>query len=130
MRVGIFRYLKINQGIRATLPEPIVKSMDNMAKKSLESSRFYRYGLMRDDMILEEHDVVQEALRRIPKHELHGRYQRFKVALHTSMLRQELPKDKWMSLKEDRKYLSPFVEQVLLECEEREKYDHGSFERS
>ena len=126
----MFRYLKAVKAIRSTLPQPVTNVLDSVARKSLQSARFRSYGLLPDDLIIEEHDVVKEALTRVPKHELHGRYQRFKVALHTNMLRTELPKEQWTRMEDDRKYLTPFVEQVLAEHEEREKYDNGLFQRS
>lgn len=86
-------------------------------------------GLKRDDLIIEEHDVVQEALKRLPKDQLHARYQRFKVALHYSMLRKPLPKEQWIQNEEDYAYLMPYIEQVLAEHEEKEKYDTGLFKR-
>lgn len=39
--------------------------------------------------------MVVEALARLPKDVLHGRYARFKVALHTNMMRRELPEAQW-----------------------------------
>jgi ubiquinol-cytochrome c reductase subunit 7 len=73
---------------------------------------------------------VQEALARLPKDQLYGRYQRYKIALHQSMLRRELPESQWMTRDRDVKYLQPFVEQVLSEYEERDQYEKGLFDRS
>lgn len=101
-----------------------------LAKRKLETGRWRRLGLWRDDLISDENDVTQEALSRIPKPHLHARFQRSKVALHYSMLRRELPEDKWVKSADDQPYLLPFVNQVLAEHAEREKYDNGVFERA
>lgn len=87
-------------------------------------------GLWTDDLIIEEHDVVQEALHRIPKDHLHARYSRAKVALHTNMLRRELAESEWVKDHEDVSYLMPFIQQVLKEHDERHYYDTGVFKRS
>lgn len=63
---------------------------------------------------MEENDVVQEALRRIPPEHHYARYQRAKIALHQNMLRRELPKEQWVKSEDDVSYLMPFVEQASL----------------
>ena len=45
------------------------------------------------------------------------------------MLRRELPEDKWMTDDKDVKYLSPFIQQVLNELGEAEKYEKDLFVR-
>jgi hypothetical protein len=68
--------------------------------------------LWTDDLIVEENDVVKEALGRIPVEHHYARYQRAKVALHYNMLRRELPQEQWVKSEDDQQYLLPFVEQV------------------
>jgi ubiquinol-cytochrome c reductase subunit 7 len=112
------------------LGQKLPSLMEPLARRKIENGRWRRMGLLRDDLITDEHDVTQEALHRIPKSELHGRYARFKIALQYSMMRRELPKDQWVTNEQDKVYLMPFVEQVLAEHTEREKYDNGVFERA
>jgi hypothetical protein len=45
------------------------------------------------------------------------------------MLRKPLPKEQWIQNEEDYAYLMPYIEQVLAEHEEKEKYDTGLFKR-
>lgn len=54
---------------------------------------------MRDDIIIEDSDVV-EALRRLPETDYNDRMFRFKRALDLSMKQQILPKDQWTKFEE------------------------------
>ena len=118
---GVFRYLQLGklfqQKVKAISPS-LDKTIRSAVNKRAENAKWrklggsiidliiltYLYflnlfttmkGLLRDDMIIEEHDVVVEALARLPKPVLHGRYARYKVALHQSLLRRELPESQW-----------------------------------
>jgi hypothetical protein len=93
---GIFRYLKLAKAIRSSLPAPATKFLDVMGEKAKENSQWRKLGLLTDDMITEENDIVQEALKRLPDDILHARYARYKVALHTNLLRRKLPEDQWV----------------------------------
>lgn len=117
-------------------------SLASYLTRQLENSKWRKLGLVRDDMIVEENDIVVEALKRIPKEQvrvsqrvslntaqLWGRYARYKVAIHQNLLRRELPEQQWITHDQDKSYLMPFVEQVLAEHTEMEQYNQGVFTR-
>ncbi|XP_040044304.1 cytochrome b-c1 complex subunit 7 [Gasterosteus aculeatus] len=82
---------------------------------------FNKLGLMRDDTILEDSDV-KEALRRLPEPQYNDRMFRVKRALDLSMKQQILPKDQWTKYEEDIRYLTPYLEEVIRERNEREEW--------
>ena len=48
-----------------------------------------------DDLIEEENDVVQEALRRLPAKEQYARAYRIRIAQQCGVTHTELPRDQW-----------------------------------
>ncbi|XP_069032039.1 cytochrome b-c1 complex subunit 7 [Embiotoca jacksoni] len=82
---------------------------------------FNKFGLMRDDTIIEDSDV-KEALRRLPENVYNDRMFRIKRALDLSMKQQILPKDQWTQYEEDRHYLTPYLDEVIRERQEREEW--------
>jgi ubiquinol-cytochrome c reductase subunit 7 len=49
-----------------------------------------------DDLIEEENDIVQEALRRLPPEEQYRRAYRIRIAQQCGVTHTELPKDQWL----------------------------------
>ncbi len=49
-----------------------------------------------DDLIEEENDIVQEALRRLPAEEQYRRAYRIRIAQQCGVTHTELPPDKWV----------------------------------
>jgi len=49
-----------------------------------------------DDLIEEENDVVQEALRRLPAKEQYARAYRIRIAQQCGVTHTELPPDQWV----------------------------------
>jgi len=49
-----------------------------------------------DDLIEEENDVVQEALRRLPAKEQYARAYRIRIAQQCGVTHTELPRDQWV----------------------------------
>lgn len=87
-------------------------------------SGFNRYGLMRDDLLLENFDQdVAEAVSRLPDHVIDERNYRLMRASQLSLTHQVLPKKEWTKLENDVQYLKPYVTEVRKEREEREKWD-------
>ncbi|KAM8841189.1 cytochrome b-c1 complex subunit 7 [Spinachia spinachia] len=82
---------------------------------------FNKLGLMRDDTILEDSDV-KEAVRRLPEPQYNDRTFRIKRALDLSMKQQVLPKDQWTKYEEDIHYLTPYLEEVIRERNEKEEW--------
>lgn len=82
---------------------------------------FNKLGLMRDDTIYEDTDV-KEALQRLPETTYNDRLFRIKRALDLTMKQQILPKDQWTKYEEDTSYLSPYLNEVIREREEKEEW--------
>ncbi|XP_060801520.1 cytochrome b-c1 complex subunit 7-like [Amyelois transitella] len=95
---------------------------NSMKKWAYNLAGFNKYGLVRDDLLYENEDVV-EALRRLPDHVLDERNYRLIRAVQLSSQKTVLPKAEWTKLEEDVLYLSPIVAQVKKEREEREKWE-------
>ena len=53
-----------------------------------------------DDIIAEENTTVQEALKRIPRHEYDQRTLRIRNAYQLSIRHEILPRDKWIKPEE------------------------------
>ncbi|KAI8053351.1 cytochrome b-c1 complex subunit 7 [Syncephalis plumigaleata] len=68
-------------------------------------------GLRYDDLLIEESDAVQEAIRRLPEEEQVARAYRFRRAFQLSLQH------------EDIRYLTPIIEQVEREFAERKAFD-------
>ncbi|XP_078038295.1 cytochrome b-c1 complex subunit 7 isoform X2 [Augochlora pura] len=79
-------------------------------------------SLMRDD-IMHEYPDVEEAIRRLPKRLAEERAFRLIRAAQLDLQQRVLPKEQWTKYEEDVLYLTPLVEEVKREREEREKYE-------
>lgn len=86
-------------------------------------SGFNKYGLHRDDLLDEYDPDVIEALRRCPQKTVDERNYRALRATQLSIQHSILPKDQWTKFEEDKLYLTPIVDQVIKEREERENWD-------
>ncbi|KAI9030042.1 cytochrome b-c1 complex subunit 7 [Phycomyces nitens] len=88
---------------------------------------YQKIGLRYDDLIAEESDLVQEALRRLeiadPK-AAYDRAYRIRVAQQLSLSHALLPKDQWVTNQQDKRYLQPFIDEVTSEYAEREAFDN------
>ncbi|XP_022911819.1 cytochrome b-c1 complex subunit 7-like [Onthophagus taurus] len=82
---------------------------------------FNKLGLMRDDLLFEDDDV-KEALKRLSQAKIDERNYRILRATQLDIQKSILPKDKWTKLEEDELYLTPLVNQVIKEREEREEW--------
>ena len=66
---------------------------------------------------------MQEAIKRLPTKEAEDRHFRLKRALNLSLQQAYLPKDQQTKDVDDYAYLSPYVDQVKKEIEERNKWN-------
>ncbi|KAI6038991.1 cytochrome b-c1 complex subunit 7 [Pisolithus marmoratus] len=90
---------------------------------------YRRMGLKYDDLQQEELPEVQRALGRLTQREYYDRAYRMKLSAHQSVLHKPLPKEQWMSAKDDVRYLKPHIEDVLKEETERAAWDTMSVQR-
>ncbi|KAF2786661.1 ubiquinol-cytochrome c reductase complex 14 kDa protein-like protein [Melanomma pulvis-pyrius CBS 109.77] len=81
---------------------------------------YRQLGLKVDDLIPEENDVVQLALKRLPPKEAYDRVWRLRRALQCSVSHQLLPKAEWTKPEDDQQYLSPIIREIEAEMKERE----------
>ncbi|KAF9637378.1 Cytochrome d ubiquinol oxidase 14kDa subunit [Lasiodiplodia theobromae] len=77
-------------------------------------------GLRADDLIPEESETVQLALKRLPPKEAYDRVFRMRRAFQCSLAHQLLPKEQQTKPEEDTPYLSPIIAEIEAEIKERE----------
>ncbi|KAJ3325294.1 Cytochrome b-c1 complex subunit 7 [Blyttiomyces sp. JEL0837] len=85
---------------------------------------YRKMGLKFDDLIPDEGDVVQEALRRLPPREFQERQFRFRRALQLSSTQNILDASEWTKASEDTSYLRPIIEQVEAELVTKQNFDN------
>ncbi|KAI8934431.1 hypothetical protein NX059_009163 [Plenodomus lindquistii] len=81
---------------------------------------YRQLGLRADDLLPEENDVVQIALKRLGPQEAYDRVFRLRRAIQLSMSHQLLPKEEWTKPAEDTPYLSSHITNIEAEMAERE----------
>jgi len=80
---------------------------------------YRRLGLRADDLIPEENDTVQLALKRLPPKEAYDRVFRLRRAFQCSLAHQLLPASEQTKPEEDTLYLTPIIEEIEGEMKER-----------
>lgn len=100
----------------------MIKFFNGFLNHDLKFKLFSPVGLLRDDCLHETEDV-KEALRRLPEHVVDERNFRMVRAMQLSLQKVILPKEEWTKYEEDKLYLTPIVEQVKKERQEREKWE-------
>ncbi|KAL1597454.1 Cytochrome b-c1 complex subunit 7, mitochondrial [Nothophoma quercina] len=81
---------------------------------------YRQLGLRADDLLPEENDVVNTALKRLRPQEAYDRVFRLRRAFQLSMSHQLLPKEEWTKAEEDTPYLTKYIEEIETEMAERE----------
>ncbi|KAL1968788.1 hypothetical protein VTN77DRAFT_1149 [Rasamsonia byssochlamydoides] len=85
---------------------------------------YRRLGLKADDLIPEENDVVQKALKRLPPKEAYDRVYRLRRAFQCSLSHTLLPPEEQTKPEEDKEYLSPIIREIEKELKERQDLDN------
>ncbi|KAI7878301.1 14 kDa subunit of cytochrome bd ubiquinol oxidase [Lichtheimia hyalospora FSU 10163] len=88
---------------------------------------YRKIGLRYDDLISEENELVQEALRRLEiaePREMYDRAYRIRVAQQCSLTHSLLPKEQWVTSSTDKSYLRPYIDEVAAEFAERGDFDN------
>jgi ubiquinol-cytochrome c reductase subunit 7 len=85
---------------------------------------YRKEGLRLDDLIPEENELVQEALRRLDPKEQAERLFRFRRALNVNMKKNYLPEQEWTTTSQDQSYLGPILTQLEGELETRHNYNN------
>lgn len=86
-------------------------------------SGYRQLGLRADDLIPEENDVVQQAIKRLPAQVNYDRVYRMRRAVQLSLQHKLLPKDQWTKPEDDAPYLLPLIKQIEAEIKERNELD-------
>ncbi|KAI0589591.1 cytochrome b-c1 complex subunit 7 [Pyrenophora tritici-repentis] len=81
---------------------------------------YRQLGLRADDLLPEENDTVQNALKRLRPQDAYDRVFRLRRAFQLSMSHQLLPKEEWTKPEEDVPYLSGIITDIEAEMKERE----------
>lgn len=115
--------LGISFGKQVLASKTLSRWIKPIASAYAEIAGFRRMGLKYDDIIIEENDTVQKALSRLPTNEAYDRAYRLRVASNCSMLHKDLPKEEWLPKSQDTRYLTPLIEDVQSEANERALWD-------
>ncbi|EJD42008.1 14 kDa subunit of cytochrome bd ubiquinol oxidase [Auricularia subglabra TFB-10046 SS5] len=90
----------------------------------VQQAGWRKVGLLYDDLIVEENDTVQKALSRLPKQAIYDRSFRIRRAQQQDVLHSDLPESQWTKPEDDVPYLTPYIEQVVKEENERVELDN------
>ncbi|KAH7125444.1 cytochrome b-c1 complex subunit 7 [Dendryphion nanum] len=96
------------------------KALMPLANWYTNAAGYRQLGLRADDLIPEENDTVQLALKRLPPKEAYDRVWRLRRAFQLSVSHQLLPKAEWTKAEEDTPYLSEIITTIESELKERE----------
>ncbi|KAI5379791.1 hypothetical protein J4E82_001334 [Alternaria postmessia] len=96
------------------------KWMKPLANWYCNAAGYRQLGLRADDLLPEENDVVQTALKRLRPQEAYDRVFRLRRAFQLSMSHQLLPKEEWTKAEDDTPYLSELITDIEAEMHERE----------
>ncbi|KAI5306123.1 Cytochrome b-c1 complex subunit 7, partial [Ascosphaera atra] len=77
-----------------------------------------------DDLLPEESETVQLALKRLPPKEAYDRVYRIRRAFQCSIEHQLLPEEQRIKPEEDKEYLSPIIREIQAEKNERVALDN------
>lgn len=107
------------------LRTPVLKSIFVPASKFFCQYAGYRQmGLKLDDLIHDEHPIVQKALTRLPKDEIYARNFRTLTAAQCGITHHLLPKNEQVKAEDDVPYLLPYLLEIEAEAFEREELDN------
>ncbi|KAF4943970.1 hypothetical protein FGADI_13051 [Fusarium gaditjirri] len=93
----------------------------------VNAAGYRQLGLKYDDLLEEENEVAQKALKRLSNVESYERIYRIRRAVQCSYQHKLLPKDQWitsaMHAPQDKPYLQPLIEEVASEKAEKNELD-------
>ncbi|KAJ5747815.1 uncharacterized protein N7511_009511 [Penicillium nucicola] len=104
---------------------PLLKRwMQPLANWYTDAAGYRRLGLKFDDLIPEESENVQRAIKRLPSKEAYDRVFRIRRAFQCSISHTLLPANEQTKPEEDVEYLSPIIREIEKEVKEREDLDN------
>ncbi|KAL4921197.1 cytochrome b-c1 complex subunit 7 [Aspergillus aurantiobrunneus] len=109
---------------------PLLKRwMQPIANWYVDAAGYRKLGLRIDDLIPEETDTVQTALKRLPPKEAYDRIFRIRRAFQCSVSHTLLPPQEHTKPSEDVEYLSPIIREIEKEEKERADLDNLTVKR-
>ncbi|KAF0275327.1 hypothetical protein FOG50_03836 [Hanseniaspora uvarum] len=108
-----------------------INSTPSLKKVVLPLSEGFKYlsgyrelGLKMNDLIHEENDITETALRRLPKDQQYDRIYRIVQAHQLELTHHILPKEKQLKAENDDNYLLPYLLEAEAEAIEREQLNN------
>ncbi|KAJ5673950.1 Cytochrome b-c1 complex subunit 7 [Penicillium macrosclerotiorum] len=98
--------------------------MTPLAQWYTDAAGYRRLGLKFDDLIPEESETVQKAIKRLPAKEAYDRVFRIRRAFQCSISHTLLPPAEQTKPEEDVEYLSPIIREIEKENKERADLDN------
>ncbi|KAK5698583.1 Cytochrome b-c1 complex subunit 7, mitochondrial [Elasticomyces elasticus] len=98
----------------------LLRWMRPLSRWYFDNSGYRKLGLKADDLIPEESESVQLALKRLPPKEAYDRVFRMRRAFQCSLAHQLLPQNEWTTPDQDYPYLEPIIKEIEAERTERE----------
>ncbi|KAH0563482.1 hypothetical protein GP486_001948 [Trichoglossum hirsutum] len=94
--------------------------MTPLANWYTDAAGYRKLGLRADDLIPEESETVELALKRLSPKEAYDRVFRLRRAFQCSLSHQLLPKEEQTKPEEDILYLTPIIKEIEAGKKERE----------
>ncbi|KAI9801332.1 MAG: hypothetical protein M1825_003310 [Sarcosagium campestre] len=98
----------------------LIKYLQPVANWYLNLAGYRQLGLRYDDLLPEESEEMQKALKRLPPKEAYDRVFRLRRAFQCSLAHQLLPKEEHTKPEDDVPYLSKIIDEIETEEKERE----------
>ncbi|GAB7330203.1 hypothetical protein MBLNU13_g01866t1 [Cladosporium sp. NU13] len=91
-----------------------------LSKWYFDNAGYRKLGLRSDDLIPEESEIMQRALKRLSPKDAYDRVFRMRRAFQCSLAHQLLPKEEWTKPEDDKLYISPIIAELEAEVTERQ----------
>ncbi|KFA61388.1 hypothetical protein S40285_03607 [Stachybotrys chlorohalonatus IBT 40285] len=101
----------------------LVKALTPIANWYTGAAGYRQVGLRYDDLLEEEREATQIALKRLSPKEAYERIYRIRRAQQCSYQHKILPRDQWTKPEDDIRYMKPILEQVEAELIEKDALD-------
>ncbi|KAH8428795.1 Cytochrome b-c1 complex subunit 7 [Aspergillus melleus] len=98
--------------------------MTPIANWYTDAAGYRKLGLRADDLVPEESETVQTAIKRLPPKEAYDRVFRIRRAFQCSVSHTLLPAAEQTKPSEDVEYLSPIIREIEKEQQERADLDN------
>ncbi|KAJ5231565.1 uncharacterized protein N7469_006153 [Penicillium citrinum] len=98
--------------------------MTPLANWYTDAAGYRKLGLKFDDLIPEESETVQKAIKRLPAKEAYDRVFRIRRAFQCSISHTLLPANEQIKPEEDKEYLSPIIREIEKETKERAELEN------